>query len=187
MRGWCILLDHLLYHGDRSERMRGATVSVLLQNGFILASASAAGALMLLTGGGGDDGVGGGGGGGGVGVVGGVGGASIPSRRRPHAALFWPLTSLVVAAGAASSVGSTGATAAVEREWVQAICGGDAMLVARANSGASFLLVRALCVFVDSDCAAAWGWLCVMHPLKPPLSLPFTTTTTTTKQQIRKQ
>ncbi|KAI8465599.1 MAG: hypothetical protein J3K34DRAFT_84448 [Monoraphidium minutum] len=100
---------------DRTERLAGATAMYMLQNACILVSAVAAAALLWLAGGStkgtADD------------VMRAVG---------PHA--YWPLMAVAIAAGAASSVGSMGAAAAVEREWVKALCGGDSLLLARVNS-----------------------------------------------------
>jgi hypothetical protein len=106
----------------------------LLQNGCILASTTAAGALLWLARGaiGGSSGSSSSGGGGGSG---GSSGALHPVEVvGPY--LYWPLMAATIAVGSSSSVGSVGAAAAVEREWVKVLCGGDALLLARANSGA---------------------------------------------------
>jgi hypothetical protein len=43
---------------------------------------------------------------------------------------------VVIFVGSSSSVGSVGAAAAVEREWVKALCQEDTLLLSRVNSGA---------------------------------------------------
>ena len=120
---------------DREERLRGACACVLLQNACILASALAAGALLLA--GGGSSGGGAPPGPDSAAAAAAAAGAAAAAAAGPHPALFWPLIAVVVGAGAMSSVGSTGAAAAVEREWVKALCGDDAPLLARVNSGAA--------------------------------------------------
>jgi hypothetical protein len=53
----------------------------------------------------------------------------------PVQQVYWPLVLVVVLVGSSSSVGSMGAAAAVEREWVKVLCGPDLLLLARTNSG----------------------------------------------------
>ena len=136
---------------DREERLRGACACVLLQNACILASALAAGAL-LLAGGGGDSGGAPAGPDSAAAAAGASAGAAAAPAAGPHPALFWPLIAVVVGAGAMSSVGSAGAAAAVEREWVKALCGDDAPLLARVNSGAA--AAAALPPFFDAAASA---------------------------------
>lgn len=42
---------------------------------------------------------------------------------------------VTIVVGSSSSIGSMGAAAAVEREWVKVLCGADTLMLARMNSG----------------------------------------------------
>lgn len=50
-------------------------------------------------------------------------------------ALYWGLISVVLLAGASSSVGSLGAAVAVEREYSKTLCGDDSAGLRKLNSG----------------------------------------------------
>lgn len=49
--------------------------------------------------------------------------------------LYWGLISVVLLAGASSSVGSLGAAVAVEREYSKTLCGDDSAGLRKLNSG----------------------------------------------------
>ncbi|GBF99021.1 hypothetical protein Rsub_11825 [Raphidocelis subcapitata] len=122
---------------DRTERLPGATAMYLLQNGCILTSAAAAAALIWLARGGG--------------------------RVAPQ--IYWPLMCVVVFVGSSGSVGSVGAAAAVEREWVKALCGGDTALLSRVNS--VMRAIDMLCLLLSP---AAAGFLMTFVGMLPAVA-----------------
>jgi hypothetical protein len=136
----------------RTERLAGAGAMLLLQNACILVSATAAGALLWLAPQPGR--------GGGEGAA--ARGAAAPDPAEAVGPLlYWPLMAVAVAVGSFGGVGSVGAAAAVEREWVKVLCGADTLLLARVNSGAR----RA---GGGAGTAAGTGPAGALQPLPPP-------------------
>lgn len=62
--------------------------------------------------------------------------------------LYWSLISIVLLAGASSSIGSLGAAIAVEREYAKTLCGDDSTALRKLNAGGG----RPLCGITAEGC-----------------------------------